>query len=74
MYVPHIQQRTFTFYLQYKHSFTFASRNYEELSYPKNQNMCDLILVTALKVCPYDSQSSLENATPSSTAKSPLAS
>ena len=39
---------------------------YEELSYPKNQEMCDLILVTLLKMRPHDSQSSRKNATPSS--------
>ena len=55
-----------TFHLQYKHSGTFAIRKYEELSCPKNQKMCDLILVTLLKMRPHYSQSSRENATPSS--------
>ena len=63
----------FTFQLQYKHSGTFANREYEELSYPKDQKMCDPILVTPLKMGPHDSQSSCENATPSSNT-SPLAS
>ena len=51
----------------------FANRKYEELSYPKNQKMCDPILVTLLKMRPHYSQSSRENATPSS-GTSPLAS
>ena len=55
-----------TFHLQYKHSGTFAIRKYEELSCPKNQKMCDLILVTLLKMRPHYSQSSRENAIPSS--------
>ena len=55
-----------TFHLQYKHSGTFAIRKYEELSCPKNQKMCDLILVTLLKMRPHYSQSSRENVTPSS--------
>ena len=63
----------FTFHLQYKHSGTFANRKYEELSYPKNQKMCDPILVTLLKMRPHYNQSSRENATPSS-GTSPLAS
>ena len=61
-----------TFHLQYKHSGTFANRKYEELSYPKNQKMCDPILVTLLKMRA-NSQSSRENVTPSS-GTSPLAS
>ena len=56
-----------------KHSDTFANRKYEELSYPKNQIMCDPILVTLLKMRPHYSHSSRENATPSS-GTSPLAS
>ena len=40
---------------------------------PKNPKMCDPILVTLLKMRPHCSQSSRENATPSS-ATSPLAS
>ena len=55
-----------------KQSVTFANRKYEELSYPKNQKMCDPILVTLLKIRPHYSQSSRENATPSS-GTSPLA-
>ena len=38
---------------------------YEELSYTKNQKMCDPILVTLLKMRPHYSHSSHENATPS---------
>ena len=40
----------------------------KELYYPKNQKMCDPILdlVTLLKMRPHYSQSSRENATPSS--------
>ena len=44
---------------------------YEELSHPKNQKMCDPILV--LKMQPHYSQFSRENATPSS-GTSPVAS
>ena len=51
----------------------FAHRKYEELSYLKNRKMCDPILVTLLKMRPYYSQSSRENATPSS-GTSPVAS
>ena len=51
----------------------FANRKYEELSYPKNQKMWDPILVTLLKMPPHCSQSSHENATPSS-GTSPVAS
>ena len=52
---------------QHKHSRTFANRKYEELSY------LDPILVTlVLKMRPHYSQSSRENATPSSDT-SPLA-
>ena len=39
---------------------------------PKNPKMCDPILVTLLKMRPHSSQSSRENAIPSS-ATSPLA-
>ena len=46
---------------------------YEELSYPKNPKMCDPIQVTLLKTEPRYSQTSRENATPSSD-KSSLAS
>ena len=64
---------TFTFHLQYKHSGTFANRNCEELSYPQTPKMYDPILVTLLKMELHYSQSSRENATPSS-GTSPLAS
>ena len=70
LYVPYFEERTLTFHLQYKHSGTFANCKYEELSYPKNQKMCDPIL---LKMQPHDSQSSHENVTPSS-GTSPLGS
>ena len=63
----------FTIHLQYKHSGTCANLKYEELFYPKNQKMCDPILVTLLKMRLHYSQSSRENATPSS-GTSPLAS
>ena len=68
-----LNKEHFTFHLQYKHSGTFASHKNEVLSYPKNQKMCDPILVTLLRMRPHDSQSSHENATPSS-GTSPLAS
>ena len=67
------KQEHFTLNLQFKHSGTFAIRKYEELSYLKNQKMCDPILVTLLKMRPHYSQSSRENATPSS-GTCPLAS
>ena len=74
MYVPYIEWKALsTFHLQYKHSGSFANRKYEELSYTKNQKMCDLILVTLLKMRPHYSHSSRENATPSS-GTTPLAS
>ena len=41
-----LNEEHFTFHLQYKHSGTFAYREYEELSCPKNQKMRDPILVT----------------------------
>ena len=56
-----------------KYSGTFANRKYEELSHHKRPKMCDPILVTLLKMWPHYSQSSRENANPSSGA-SPLAS
>ena len=71
MYVPYIDYRTLTFDLRYKHSGMFANLKYEGLPYPKNQKMSDLIpLVTLLKMQPHDSQSSRENATPSSSSSS----
>ena len=58
-----MNEEHFTFHLQYNHSGTFTNRKYEELSYPqKSEN-----------VRPHYSQSSRENATPSS-GTSPLAS
>ena len=53
-------------YLQYKHSGSFANHKCEELSYAKNQRMCNPILVTLLKQRPHYIQSSHKNATPSS--------
>ena len=50
-----------------------ANRRYEQLSNPQNRKMCDPILVTLLKMQHHYSQSSRENATPSS-GTSPLAS
>ena len=68
-----LNKEHFTFHLQYKHSGTFTNRKYEELSYPKNQKMCDPILITLLKTRIHYCQSSRENATPFS-GVSPLAS
>ena len=45
-----LNEEHITFHPQYKHSGTFANREYEELSYPKNRKMCDPILVTLLKM------------------------
>ena len=45
-----LKEQLFTFHKQYKHPGTFANRKYGELSYPKNQEMCDPILVTLLKM------------------------
>ena len=45
--------------------------NLEELSYPKNPKMCDPILVTLLKMQPHYTQSSRENATPSTGISAP---
>ena len=61
-----LNKEHFTFHLQCKHFGTFANRKYEQLPYPEYQKMCDLILVTLLKMRAHDSQSSCENATPSS--------
>ena len=57
-----LNEEHFTFHLQCKHSGTFANRKYEEPSYPKNQKMCDPSLVDLLKIPPYYSQCSRENA------------
>ena len=38
----------------------FTNSKYEELSYPKNQKMCDPILVTLLKMRPHYGQYSRE--------------
>ena len=71
-----LNEEHFTFHIQFKHSGswsgTLANRKSEELSYPKNHKKCDPIL-TLLKMRLNYSQSSRENATPSS-GTSPLAS
>ena len=67
-----LNEEHFTFHIQFKHSVTLANRKYEELSHPKNHKKCDPIL-TLLKMRLNYSQSSRENATPSS-GTSPLAS
>ena len=59
-------------HLQYKHSGPFANQKCEELSYAKNQKMCNPILVTLLKKRSHYSQSSHKNVTPSG-GTSPLA-
>ena len=46
-------KNTLLFTVQYKYPDTFANRQYEQLSYPKNPKMWDPILVTLF-----------ENATP----------
>ena len=53
-------------HLQYKHSGPFANHKCEELSYAKNQKMCNPMIVTLLKKRPHYSQSSHKNVTPSS--------
>ena len=45
-----LNKEHFTFHLQYKNTGKFVNRKCEELSYPKNQKMCDLIVVTLLPV------------------------
>ena len=66
-----LYEEHFTFHLQYKHSGTFANRKYEKLSYTKTQKMRDPMPVTLLEMWPHYSQTSRENATPSS-GTSPL--
>ena len=61
-----LNEEHLTFHLRCKHSGTFANRKYEELSYPKKSENFRPILVTLLKMQPQYSQSSRENATPSS--------
>ena len=68
-----LNKEGFTFHLKYKHSGTFGNLKSEGLFCLKNQKMCDPILVTLLKMPPHDSESSRENATPSSET-SPLTS
>ena len=41
-----LNKEHFPFHLHYKHSGTLANRKNEELSYPRNQKMCDPILAT----------------------------
>ena len=50
MYLKYLilNEERFTFHLQYNHSGTFSNRKYEELSYPKNQKMCNPSLVDLL--------------------------
>ena len=67
-----LNEEHLTFHLRCKHSGTFANRKCEELSYPKKSENFRPILVTLLKMQPQYSQSSSENATPSS-GTSPLA-
>ena len=40
-----LNEKHFTFHLQYEHSGTFANRKYDERSYPINPKMCDPIIV-----------------------------
>ena len=61
-----LNEEHLTFHLRCKHSGTFANRKYEDLSYPKKTENFRPILVTLLKMQPQYSQSSRENATPSS--------
>ena len=53
-------------FMQYKHSGTFANRRYEELSYPQKAENVRPHSSNSLKMRPHYSQSSRENATPSS--------
>ena len=55
-----LNEKQFTFHLQYKYSGTFANREYEELFYPKKSE----------NVRPHHSQSSRDNANPSSDTSS----
>ena len=70
-----LNEEHFTFHLHYKYSGTFANRKYEQLSYrKKSENVRPhSSKLTLLKMRPHYSQSSRENATPSSST-SPLAS
>ena len=68
-----LNEEHFTFYLQYKHSGTFANGKYEELSYPKKEENVRPHSSNSRKMRPHYSQSIRENATLSS-GKSPLAS
>ena len=47
-----LNEEHFTFHVQDKHSGMFANRKYKEMSYSKNQKMCDPILVTLLEMQP----------------------
>ena len=61
-----LNEEHFTFHLQYKHSGTIANRKYEEQSYPKKSENVRLHSSNSIENAPHYSQSSLENATPSS--------
>ena len=61
-----MNEEHFTFHLQYKHSGTIANRKYEEQSYPKKSENVRLHSSNSIENAPHYSQSSLENATPSS--------
>ena len=51
-----LNKEHFTSHLLYEHSGTFANCKFEELSYPRNQKLCDPILVTLLKMRPHDNK------------------
>ena len=70
-----LKEEQFTFHLQYKHSIQvrLLTVNMKNRLTPKNQKMRDPILVTLSKMRPHYSQSTRENATPSS-GTPPLAS
>ena len=49
-----LNEEHFTFYLQYKHSGTFANGKYEELSYPKKaENVRPHYRHPVVKMWPY---------------------
>ena len=67
-----LNEEHFTFHLQYKHFGTFANRKCEELCNPKKSENVRPHSWLLKKIRPHCSQSSRENATPSSDT-SPLA-
>ena len=69
----HWLKNTLLFHLRYKHSVTFANRNYEELSCHKKSDNLRPHASNSIKMRPHHSQSSRENSTPSS-GTSPLGS